>query len=248
MERRSPVTPVPLRTFREPEGRTGIRRSSKHLGGPYYIGHPDQPVALERRSERSYQQQRPVWVMPRIPALAYPAPASSAPIQLTPAETHKWQTTFFVNRFPSPVSATHLTLLISFQLLEREVPVTTIVDSGAYSCFIDLTFATQHLFLLRSKVQGLSVFLADGSSIKSRPVTQETLPLPVLTTSQHKEILSLDAIASPLFPVILGLPWLRAHNPQVDWATGQIYFHSAYYQEHCLPGPSVPPTTLFCMD
>lgn len=69
-----------------------------------------------------------------------------------------------------------------------------------------------------------------------------------MTLTQHKEILSLDTISSLLFPVILGLSWLQAHNPQIDWATGKINFPSTYSQQHCLPEPSNTPATLLCID
>lgn len=55
--------------------------------------------------------------------------------------------------------------------------------------------------------------------VKSGLVTQETTPLPIVTPNNHKELLSLDAISSPLFPVILGLRWLQMHNPRIDWST-----------------------------
>ena len=58
----------------------------------------------------------------------------------------------------------------------------------------------------------------------------------------------MDVISSPLFPVILGIPWLRAHNPQVDWISGRITFPSYYCQEHCLPRPSNPSPTLMCLN
>lgn len=57
-----------------------------------------------------------------------------------------------------------------------------------------------------------------------------------------------DAILSPLFPVILGLPWLQAHNPQINWATEKIYFPSIYCQQHWLSEPSNAPATQLCMD
>lgn len=166
-----------------------------------------------------------------------------------PAKWRKCLSIFPVNLPPSSASKTHLALPILFQLPEGEVSGTAIIDSGACSCFIDLTFATQQLIPLQPKVQGLSIHLADGSCMKSGLVTQETLPLPVITTTKHKEILSLGAISPPpLFPVILGLPWLQAHNPQIDWFTGRIIFQSTYCRKHCLPEPSVASSTLLCMD
>lgn len=123
----------------------------------------------------------------------------------------------------SPNTASHLALSIMLQLPGRNasIPVSVIIDSGACSCFIDLTFATNHHISLQPKTWGLAVHLADGATIKSGPVTQETVPLLTTMAPHHQELLSLDAISSPLFPIILGMPWLQAHNPSIDWATGR---------------------------
>lgn len=130
-----------------------------------------------------------------------------------PAKPHKCLS-FSPSSYSSPpANTTHLSLSISFQLLEGTATVTAIIDSGACSCFIDLNSAYQQLIPLRPRAQGLSIFLADGSCIKSGLVTQETPPLPVITSTDHKELLSLDVIASPLLSVILGLAWLQAYNP-----------------------------------
>jgi hypothetical protein len=40
-------------------------------------------------------------------------------------------------------------------------------------------------------------------------------------------------------PVILGLPWLQRHNPQIDWTGMELFFNSDYCRRHCLP-PGVP--------
>lgn len=110
----------------------------------------------------------------------------------------------YASTLPKP--ATHLALSIILQLPEQDLPVSVIIDSGAYSCFIDLTFAANHHIPLQSKTQGLAVHLADGSTPSSGPVTQETVPLLAIMRPDHREFLRLDAISSPLFPIILGMP------------------------------------------
>lgn len=100
----------------------------------------------------------------------------------------------------------------------------------------------------RHRPQGLSIFLADGSRIKSGLVTQETPPLPVITSTDHKELLRLDAIVSSLFPVILDLPWLQAHNQQIDWGSGNRKFQSSYCQKHCLTMPPKVSCPMLCLE
>jgi len=38
----------------------------------------------------------------------------------------------------------------------------------------------------------------------------------------HKERTSIDVIGGQKWSVILGMPWLRRHNPEIDWKTGEV--------------------------
>lgn len=87
-----------------------------------------------------------------------------------------------------PNQSFHLALPILLQLPGRSIQVSAIIDSGACSCFMNLSFAAGHLILLQTKTRGLSVHLADRSTIKSGPVTRNCslvgyhcLPPPIIT-------------------------------------------------------------------
>lgn len=80
----------------------------------------------------------------------------------------------------------------------------------------------------------MEVLLADGTLPSSGPVTQETTPLLVTTPDGHQEFIRFDILSSPMFPVILGTPWLQAHNPQINWIRKEISFTSPYCLQHCL--------------
>lgn len=42
-----------------------------------------------------------------------------------------------------------------------------------------------------------------------------------LTVSgNHRETLSVSSITAPRTPLLLGFPWLRLHNPPLDWTEG----------------------------
>ena len=38
----------------------------------------------------------------------------------------------------------------------------------------------------------------------------------------HKEQTSIDVIGGQKWSVILGMPWLRCYNPEIDWKTGEV--------------------------
>lgn len=107
--------------------------------------------------------------------------------------------------------------------------MSAIIDSGACSCLMDLYFAARHLIPLQTKTQGLSVHLANGSTIKSGLITQEIIPLLTTIASHHQELLCLDVISSPLFPIILGIP-------------------STYCHQHCLQEAPGNPSPLLYLD
>ena len=53
-------------------------------------------------------------------------------------------------------------------------------------------------------------------------VTHQTMPIHMLLSSSHHETIQFHILKSPYLPLILGYPWLRCHNPHIDWATGSI--------------------------
>ena len=62
-------------------------------------------------------------------------------------------------------------------------------------------------------------------------MTHETKPLQ-LHIGPHQEYLSFDVISCPNNPIILGIPWLKLHNPQVMWSKHQITFLPQHCHEH----------------
>lgn len=72
----------------------------------------------------------------------------------------------------------------------------------------------------------------------------ESHPLILHISRHHSERIVWDIVPSPLFPVIRGIPWLRKHNPLVNWATGSVTFRAPSMRslltvlgivEHALP-------------
>ena len=51
----------------------------------------------------------------------------------------------------------------------------------------------------------------------------------------HEEQIVLDVAPIGTHQLILGLPWLEAHDPTVQWRTGHIQFNSQHCNLHCLP-------------
>ena len=48
-------------------------------------------------------------------------------------------------------------------------------------------------------------------------IREATISLAMVMQGDHEERISLFLIDSPVFPVVLGLPWLALHNPTISW-------------------------------
>ena len=123
------------------------------------------------------------------------------------------------------------------------------IDSGADDVFIDPKFAQLHSIPLVLLPNPVSCRLADGQI--SSMISHRTIPLQMII-DDHEETISF--FVTPLcHPVILGLSWLRRHNPSIDWHNGSHAFLSDHCASNCLPSQPVtaaavdlcrPPTSL----
>jgi len=73
----------------------------------------------------------------------------------------------------------------------------------------------------------------DGSEVTGRPVTHDAQVH--LTINHHAEDIRVHCITIRNAPIILGLPWLKLHDPEIGWKNHTVKFHSDHYAEKCLP-------------
>ena len=90
-----------------------------------------------------------------------------------------------------------------------------IIDSGSTGNFVSKSFTRQHPVLRREKARSdqYSLELVDGTT--TRKVDKETIPLP-LAIQQYYENITLDVVEMATHEIILGIPWLKKHNPIID--------------------------------
>jgi hypothetical protein len=101
--------------------------------------------------------------------------------------------------------------------------VSALVDSGATSSFIDQTFVVQHNIPVIKKSTPVPVEVIDGRTIASGAITHKKTPLE-LYIGKHAKKIVLNIISTPHHPIILGLLWLEAHNPIIDWRSKTFTF------------------------
>mgnify|MGYP000420915753 CR=1 FL=1 len=118
-----------------------------------------------------------------------------------------------------------------------------LLDSGATTCLMDQRFVCKHKFPVVQLSKPIPVEAIDGRMLSSGAVTEATIPL-ILQLGDHQEAVTFYVITSPRHPVILGLSWLKAQNPLVDWRNHSITFSqtSSEVQQisHVVPGAHPP--------
>ena len=102
----------------------------------------------------------------------------------------------------------------------RTVQVAAMVDSGATSLFIDQKFAKHHKMLQEQLEYPITLYNIDGLQNEAGSITHKVRLLLKVSSDEEK----FDFYVTSLGPekVILGLPWLRHRNPQINWQQGTM--------------------------
>ena len=98
--------------------------------------------------------------------------------------------------------------------------VDRLVDCGADGEFIDSNYVCNHNIATRSLTLPISVNNVDGTPNDNGPI-KEVVDL-VLRYKGHSERRVFAVMRLGKEQLILGLPWLKAHNPKIDWTTGEV--------------------------
>lgn len=116
-----------------------------------------------------------------------------------------------------PQPEDHLILPVRLQLQSNMIETYALLDCGATSVFMDVNFARTQLegTPLTTKAIPRRVHVIDGRPISSGNITQEVTL--AMSMDGHHEKVTFDLCALGKYPIILGMTWLRKHNPKVDW-------------------------------
>ena len=111
--------------------------------------------------------------------------------------------------------------------------IRAMIDSGATGNFMTAKVATENGFRTLQKGDPYSLFTVDGKPITGGHsiVRQETSRLRMYIEG-HEEVISFDLIPLGSHKVILGMPWLKDHNPEINWITGQVNFGRCNCKTH----------------
>ncbi|KAH7443388.1 hypothetical protein KP509_02G032100 [Ceratopteris richardii] len=104
---------------------------------------------------------------------------------------------------------------------KKTLSLIALVDSGASSCFIDEGLVKKHGIPVLRKNRPVVAEVVDGRPLASGNITMETIPLRV-HLGDHDSHICFNVISSPVNMVIIGMPWLKKHNPEINWENNKI--------------------------
>jgi len=113
-------------------------------------------------------------------------------------------------------------LKVGLEKLEshKGVAVKVLLDSGATGLFIDITFAREKGFRMEKLKKPLSVKNVDGTANVGGAITHQVECN--MFFKGHVERVRMDVCNLGKTELILGMPWLAAHNPEIDWEKGEV--------------------------
>jgi hypothetical protein len=97
-----------------------------------------------------------------------------------------------------------------------------LLDSGANSSYVDHSFVKKHSLDLITLDQPRYVYNVDGTRNQGGTVTH-TIDL-IMEVQGHQEHASFYVTDLGRKSMIVGMSWLRLHNPEIDWQTGKLLF------------------------
>jgi len=102
----------------------------------------------------------------------------------------------------------------------KGVAVKALLDSGATGLFMDTTFAREKGFKMERMKNPLLIKNVDGTVNVGGAITHQVECN--IFFKGHVERVRMDVCNLGKTEVILGMPWLAAHNPEIDWEKGEV--------------------------
>jgi len=103
---------------------------------------------------------------------------------------------------------------------QEGIMVEALLDSGATGLVMSSEFARKQGFRMKKLERLMQVRNVDGSFNKEGPI-ENTVEVNIYYKG-HVERTEIDVIGGQKWSVILGMPWLARHNPEIDWKTGEV--------------------------
>ena len=104
--------------------------------------------------------------------------------------------------------------------MHEGITIKALLDSGAIGMFMDKKMVAKHGFRLQKLERPVAVRNVDGTNNSGGAITHQ-VEVNVYYKS-HMERMRMDVCDLGKTDVILGMPWLQAHNPEINWEIGEV--------------------------
>ena len=104
--------------------------------------------------------------------------------------------------------------------IQEGITVEALLDSGAIGLVMSLEFTRKQEFKLKKIEKPIYMRNIDGSFNKEELI--EHMIEVNIYYQGHRERTEINVIDRQKWSVILGMPWLACHNPEIDWKTGEV--------------------------
>jgi len=98
--------------------------------------------------------------------------------------------------------------------------VEALLDSGATGLVMSSEFAKKQGFKLKKLERPINMRNVNGLLNKEKPI--ENMVEVNIYYQGHRERTEIDVVSGQKWTVILGMPWLAYHNPEIDWRIGEV--------------------------
>ena len=115
-----------------------------------------------------------------------------------------------------------VTVKIGLERIDTQegVTVEALLDSRVTGLVMSLEFARKQGFKLKKIENPIYVRNVDGTFSKER--LMENMAEVNIYYQEYRERMEINVIGGQKWNMILGMPWLACHNPEIDWRTGEI--------------------------
>ena len=122
---------------------------------------------------------------------------------------------------------------------QKYIDTYAMLDSGASGyAFIDSTFAHTHSLPLTMLQYPRRLDVVDGRAVSSGSITHvATMKLDI---AAHHESASCFVTKLGHYPIILGIAWLRLHQPTINWGLNTLTFASNHCRQSCCAPRNFP--------
>ena len=144
----------------------------------------------------------------------------------------QWQVKGRGARLVSPIPLRLLPVTVSNPVTTEGVKVQAVLDCGCTRTIVNLQLVEALGVALEPMERTIKLAQMDGEFSKGGEASNRTAPLH-LDIEQHWECFQPVVAPRVAFPFVLGLDWLRKHDPSVRWRSRVLSFTDPSCSSHC---------------